>query len=142
MLSKYKMEIMRSKDPIEEARRYVANAEDIIMNANYDPELKIYTDGKYVKMAGNTLWNGCLIALDALFGISRRKGRPEINKYKEVAGKRDRKLLAAIVTGYDTMHLFMGYDGSQDKRVCDAGFANARDIINRCAMLLPAQAQA
>ena len=33
----------------------------------------------------------------------------------------------------------MGYDGNADKRVCDAGFANANDIINRCAMLMPAE---
>lgn len=130
---------MVKKDPIEEARRCVANAEEVIKKAKYDPELKIYTDGKYVKMAGNTLWNGCLIALDALFGLSKRKGRPDIRKYKEEAGKRDRKLLASIVGGYDTMHLSMGYDGNRDKRVCDAGFANANVIINHCAKLMPAE---
>ena len=133
---------MKRKDPIEEARRYVANAEETIVKANYDPELKIYTDGKYVKMAGNTLWNGCLIALDALFGISRRKGRPDIKKYKEEAGRRDRKLLAAIVAGYDVLHLSMGYDGVKGKKICDAGFEYANDIINRCAMLLPTTASA
>ena len=129
---------MEKKDPIEEARRHVANAEEIIKKANYDPELNRYSDGKYVRMAGNTLWNGCLIALDALFGISKRKGRPDIRKYKEEAGKRDKRLLAAVVDGYNTMHLSMGYDGSKDKRVCDAGFANANDIINHCAKLMPA----
>lgn len=133
---------MIKKNPIEEARRYVTNAEEVIQKANYDPELKIYMDGKYVKMAGNTLWNGCLIALDALFGISKRKGRPDIGKYKESAGQRDRKLLAAIVAGYDIMHLSMGYDGIKDKRVCDAGFDNANTIINRCAKLLPDAARA
>ena len=130
---------MVKKDPIEEARRCVANAEEVIKKAKYDPELKIYADGKYVKMAGNTLWNGCLIALDALFGLSKRKGRPDIRKYKEEAGKRDRKLLASIVGGYDTMHLSMGYDGNRDKRVCDAGFANANAIINHCAKMMPAE---
>ena len=115
----------------------MANAEEVIQKAKYDSELKTYTDGKYVKMAGNTLWNGCLIALDAVFGISR-KGRPDIRKYKEEAAKRDKKLLAAITGGYDTIHLSMGYDGNKDKRVCDAGFANARDIIDRCAKLLSA----
>lgn len=120
----------------------MANAEETIVKANYDPELKIYTDGKYVKMAGNTLWNGCLIALDALFGISRRKGRPDIKKYKEEAGRRDRKLLAAIVAGYDVLHLSMGYDGVKGKKICDAGFEYANDIINRCAILLPTTASA
>ena len=125
------------KDPIEEARRYVANAENVIQNANYDPELKIYTDGKYIKMAGNTLWNGCLIALDALLKIRKGKGRPTIDKYKEAAGQRDRKLLAAIVAGYDTMHLHMGYDGTKNKKNCDSAFECANAIIDRCAMLLP-----
>ncbi len=126
---------MEKKNPIEEARRYVANAEDVIKKANYDPELKIYTDSKYVKMAGNTLWNGCLIALDAALDIRKGKGRPSIEKYKEAAGKRDRKLLAAIVAGYDFMHLTMGYDGSKGKKTCDMGFEYANDIINHCAKL-------
>ena len=126
---------MELKDPIEEARRYVANAKEVIKKANYDPELNIYTDGKYVKMAGNTLWNGCLIALDAALDIRKGKGRPSIEKYKEAAAKRDRKLLAAIVAGYDFMHLTMGYDGSKGKKTCDTGFEYANDIINRCAKL-------
>ena len=116
---------MEMKNPIEEARRYVANAEEVIKKANYDPELNRYSDGKYVKMAGNTLWNGCLIALDALFGISKRKGRPDIRKYKEEAAKRDKKLLAAISDGYNIMHLTMGYDGILSKNVCNEGFKYA-----------------
>ena len=128
---------MELKDPIEEARRYVANAKEVIKKANYDPELNIYTDGKYVKMAGNTLWNGCLIALDAALDIRKGKGRPSIEKYREAAAKRDRKLLAAIVAGYETMHLYMGYDGTRNKDVCNSGFLKANDIINRCAMLRP-----
>ena len=128
---------MEMANPIEEARRYVANAEEVIKKADYDPELKRYTDGKYVKMAGNTLWNGCLVALDALFGISKRKGRPDIDKYTEAARKRDKKLLAFVVDGYSTIHLCMGYDGNKSKKVCDAGFDYANAIIDHCAMLLP-----
>lgn len=128
---------MELTNPIEEARRYVANAKEVIKKANYDPELNIYMDGKYVKMAGNTLWNGCLVALDAALDIRKGKGRPSIEKYKEAAAKRDRKLLAAIVAGYDFMHLTMGYDGSKGKKTCDTGFEYANDIIDRCAKLLP-----
>ena len=133
---------MEEKNPIEEARRYVVNAEMVIVNANYDPELKIYTDGKYVRMAGDTLWKGCLIALDAALGIRKGKGRPSIEKYKEAAGKRDRKLLAAIVAGYDVMLLSMGYDGTKNKKICDAGFENANAIIDRCAALIPTEVYA
>ena len=86
------------KNPIEEARRYVANAKVVIKNANYDRKFKMYMDGKYVKMAGDTLWKGCLIALDAVLKVREGKGRPSIEKYKEAACKRDQKLLAYIVT--------------------------------------------
>lgn len=129
---------MEKKNPIEEAQRYVENARETIRKANYDTELKIYTDSKYVRTAGNTLWNGCLIALDAALGIrkSLKKGqRPDIDQYKEAAGKRDRKLLAAILAGYDVMHLSMGYDGTKNKKVCDAGFEKAEEIIKRCSVL-------
>ncbi|MBO4654617.1 MAG: DUF5618 family protein [Bacteroidales bacterium] len=129
------MENKESKNPIEEARRYVTNAEEVIKKANYDPEMKRYTDSKYVKMAGNTLWNGCLIALDALFGIKKRKGRPDIDKYKKAASERDKKLLAYIVDGYSMMHLSMGYDGINQKKICDIGFEVANNIIDRCAIL-------
>lgn len=129
---------MEINNLIEEARRYVANAKEVIQKANYDPELKIYTDSKYIKMAGNTLWNGCLIALDAALQIRKGKGRPSIDKYKEAAGKRDRKLLAAIVAGYDTMHLHMGYDGTKNKKTCDSAFEYATAIIDYCEKLCPA----
>ena len=128
---------MEQKNPIEEAWKYVANAKEIIQNANYDPKLKIYTDNKYVKTAGNILWCGCLVAMDAVLDIPRGKSRPSIEKYKEAAGNRDKKLLAAIVGGYETMHLYMGYDGVRGKKVCDAGFDFANTIINRCAKLYP-----
>ena len=129
---------MENSNPIEEARRYVANAEEIIKKSVYDPETKLYRDKKYVRIAGDTLWKGCLIALDAVFDVRKGKGRPSIEKYKEAVGKRDRTLLAVVVAGYDTMHLHMGHDGTKDKKSCDAGFDRANDIINRCAKLCPA----
>ena len=128
---------MEKANPIEEARRYVANAEATIKKAQYDDETKSYLDGKYVKTAGDILWKGCLIALEALLHVSKGKGRPSIEKYKEAAAKRDGTLLKFINLGYNTLHLSMGYDGNKDKRVCDAGFANAKDIIDRCAKLMP-----
>ena len=128
---------MESKDPMAEARRYVANAEEIIKKSKYDPETKSYRDRKYVRIAGDTLWKGCLIALDAVFQVRKGKGRPSIKKYQEAVSKRDSKLLQFVNNGYETMHLVMGYDGNKDRKVCDAGFERANDIISRCAMLLP-----
>ena len=133
---------MEMKNPIDEARRYVANAQEIIKKANYDAELKCYTDRKYVKTAGNILWLGCLVALDAVLQVQKGKGRPSIAKYKEAAGKRDKKLLTYVNTGYSTMHLVMGYDGNKNKKVCEAGFDLAGDIIDRCALLYPGEQSA
>ena len=126
---------MEQSNPIEEARRYVANAREIIEKSKYDPETKLFKDKKYVRIAGDTLWKGCLIALDAVFQVRKGKGRPSIQKYKEAVAKRDGKLLQFVNSGYETMHLYMGYDGNKDRKVCDAGFEMANNIINRCAML-------
>ena len=128
---------MEMENQIEEARRYVANAEEIIRKANYDPELKSYTDSKYIRTAGDLLWKGCLIALDAVLHVRKGKGRPSIQKYQEAAKKRDKKLLHFLNIGYDTLHLVMGYDGNKNKKVCDAGFEIANTIIDHCAMLCP-----
>ena len=131
---------MEYTDPIEEARRYVANAEETIKRAQYDKETKSYVDGKYVKTAGDILWKGCLVALDALLHVRKGKGRPSIEKYKEAAAKRDGTLLKFVNLGYETMHLVMGYDGNKQKKVCDAGFEAANAIISHCAKLMPVPA--
>lgn len=128
---------MEQSNPIEEARRYVANAQEIIERSKYDPETKLFKDKKYVRIAGDTLWKGCLIALDAVFQVRKGKGRPSIEKYKQAVAKRDGKLLQFVNSGYETMHLCMGYDGNKDRKICDAGFEMANNIINRCAMLFP-----
>ena len=122
---------------IEEARRYVANAEEVIKKAKYDPETKSYMDSKYVRTAGDILWKGCLIALESVFHVRTGKGRPSIEKYKMEVSKRDKKLLQLVNNGYDVTHLSMGYDGVRNKKICDTGFEIANDIINHCAMLLP-----
>ena len=128
---------MEKENQIEEARRYVANAEEAIKKANYDPELNSYTDSKYIKAAGDYLWKGCLIALDAVFDVRKGKGRPSMDKYKMAVAKRDKKLLNSVNIGYDLMHLVMGYDGNKDKKVCDRGFEYANAIIDYCEKLLP-----
>ena len=128
---------MEIDDPIKEARRYVANAEEVIKKAQYDPEMKSYTDSKYIRTAGDILWKGCLLALDAVLHVRKGKGRPSIDKYKEAVAKRDKKLLNFVNIGYNLLHLTMGYDGTKSKKVCDEGFEYANANIDRCAMLLP-----
>jgi len=125
-------------DPVTEARRYVENAKDLLKNnGNLDYETQLYQDRKYVRMAGNTLWNGVLLIIDAVFHV-KRAGRlhPDVIDYRDEVAKRDKKLLALFNTAYETLHVYMGYDGNQSKATCMEGFRFANEIINRCAAML------
>lgn len=123
---------MEHTNQILEARRYVANAKTILKekalkNGNF------YTDSKYVKMAGHTLWTGCLVALDYALKIKRPKGgRIDIKDYQMAASKRSKTLLNLVNSGYNTMHLSMGYDGEKNYRVSQGSIEVANDIINWC----------
>ena len=129
---------MRKKNPIDEARRYVDNARETLRDkGEFNAELNRYDDEKYVRAAGNYLWLGVLMALDAVFNVREdRRTRVDIKDYREVVGKRDKKLLALVNDGYDVMHLYMNYDGNQAKDVSDAGFRLANSIIDRCATMV------
>ena len=128
----------KKNDPISEARRYVENARKTLNeNAELDLETKLYQDEKYVRAAGNYLWLGVLMALDAVFHVRKdRRTRVDINAYLDAVGKRDRKLLDYVDDGYDVMHLYMTYDGIQSKKICDEGFRLANTIIDRCEMMM------
>lgn len=129
---------MKKKDPIAEARRYVENAKETLREkGELNTETKLYEDDKYVRAAGNYLWLGVLMALDAVFHVRKdRRTRVNINEYLDAVGKRDIKLLSFVNTGYDVMHLSMTYDGVQAKGVSDEGFRLANNIIDRCEMML------
>ena len=75
---------MKKKDPIAEARRYVDNAKKTLReNGEYDAELNRYNDEKYVRAAGNYLWLGVLMALDAVFHVrTDRRTRVDIDDYR------------------------------------------------------------
>ena len=129
---------MNKKNPIMESRRYVDNARQVLeQHGRLNEKMNIYEDEKYVRAAGNYLWLGVLMALDAVFHVRKdRRTRVNINSYLEAVGKRDRKLLTWVDKGYDVMHLYMYYDGASSKGVCDDGFRLANAIIDRCATML------
>jgi hypothetical protein len=112
----------------EEAMRYVENARECLLKAGKDGDY--YSDPKYVKMAGNALWNGVLLALKAKIPV---KGRPDIIKYRQEVGKTNRKLLNTLNAAYDTCHLAMGYDGNISVTVCTAGMKYAVELIEWAA---------
>nr|MBP9648023.1 DUF5618 family protein [Paludibacteraceae bacterium] len=82
------------------------------------------------------LWNGCLVALESVFKLSKGKGRPSIEKYLDAASKRDNKLVTYIDAAYNSNHLYMGYDGGINKKACDAGFDDAKALIDYCEKLV------
>ena len=128
---------MKREKAIDEARRYVENARETLREkGEYNAELNRYEDEKYVRAAGNYLWLGVLMALDSVFHVREdRRTRVDIKDYRDAVGKRDRKLLALVNDGYEVMHLYMNYDGNQQKGVCDNGFSLANTIIDRCAAM-------
>jgi len=111
-----------------EAHRYLDNAKEILRD-KIQKEDKYYKDAKYVKMAGNTAYNGLLVALDGLFGI-KKKGRKSVDWYQEELGKLDRKILNAFNSAYEVLHLSMGYDGVLSAKIVAVGFEEAETIIN------------
>ena len=124
-------------DPVAEARRYVENAQTLLEHGNLDYETQLYQDRKYVRMAGNTLWNGMLLILDAVFHVKTEDGsRPDIKDYRNAIAKRELKLLTFVNAGYDAMHLAMGYDGNPIRANCQEGIRIANEIIDRCAAMI------
>ena len=129
--------IMIKKDLIEEAQRYVDNARQTLReNGEYNPQTNRYEDPKYVRAAGHYLWHAVFIALDSVFDVRKdRRTRIHFSEYQQAVAKRDHKLLDMINDGYNILHLNMGYDGIQNKRICDEGFLLTNTIIDRCANL-------
>lgn len=126
---------MEKKNPIEEAKRYLQNAKNVLKNNTTVDNDGYYSDSKYVRMAGNTAWNGCLIALDAAYDIKKEKKkgtRLTIDDYKRIISGKDKKMILHIVEGYNLLHLCMGYDGTKRASVVKDGFALAKTIISRC----------
>jgi hypothetical protein len=111
-----------------EAMRYVENAKECLKKAGKAGDF--YLDEKYVKMAGNTLWNGVLFALRTKFPV---KGRPDIIKYRQEIGKVNKTMLRELNAGYELCHLVMGYDGHLKVNVCKEGVKSALKLIEWAA---------
>jgi len=120
------------KHPIREAERYIQNAKQIL-SEKADKEGAYYKDSKYVRMAGNTAWNGVLIALDAVLNIrsNMKKGqRPEFNDYQAAIAKIDRKMPNVLLNAYHLLHLSLGYDGITNYKIVQDSLAIANSILN------------
>jgi hypothetical protein len=117
------------KNPIKEAERYLQNAKQILSEkAGKDGDY--YDDPKYVKMAGNTAWNGVLVALDGTLDVPKKKGqRLSIADYQDAVFKKDRKMMKPLQSAYQILHLSLGYDGNLRYKSAKDGLDLGRDII-------------
>ncbi|MDR6805749.1 hypothetical protein J2Y45_001942 [Dyadobacter sp. BE34] len=119
---------MATKDPISEAKRYVENARTILREKAVKED-DLYSDRKYVKLAGHAAYTGVLLALDGLFGI-KSKGRKDINWYRDQVARTDKKLLTNFMSAYELLHLSMSYDGNREVSTAQSGLKRADEIIH------------
>jgi len=123
------------KEPYKEALRYIRNAEELLAS-KAGRENGVYIDRKYVRMAGNTAWNGVLIAIGGwLEGMNIKysgKTRPSEKWYEKEISKRNRKLNTHFTNAYDILHKSMGYDGVLLASISKEGLKVAHEIIILC----------
>ncbi|MBI4947075.1 MAG: DUF5618 family protein [Bacteroidetes bacterium] len=117
---------------IEEAKRYLSNARDILKSKAGNGTPGFYSDKKYVKMACHTAWCGVLEALDGIAPPLPKRKRKSVEYYHDFLAKRNRKILHYFVAAYQHLHLWGGYDGNLYKKTTKAGFELAENVINWC----------
>ena len=119
------------ENPIAEAERYLQNAREIL-SEKAEKDGDYYNDSKYVKMAGNTAWNGVLVALDAVLPVrsNLKKGqRPEFKDYQEAMSKIDAKMTRSLLTAYESLHKTLGYDGNLRYKIVQDSMEQAYIIV-------------
>jgi len=121
------------KHPIREAERYWENAKTIL-SEKAGKEGNYYNDPKYVKMAGNTAWNGVLVALDAVLKVREEKNmkkgqRPDFRDYEEAMAKKDRKMLHTLLSAYESLHKALGYDGNPNYKIVQESMQEGKLVI-------------
>jgi hypothetical protein len=117
------------KDEVKEAKRYLINAKEILRYKAGKKD-RFYGDKKYVRMAGNTAYNGVLEALDIIVPSPPKGKHKSIEHYQHYLAKKDKKILGLLNDAYNTLHLAMGYDGNLNVLVVKGGMDTAEEIIN------------
>jgi uncharacterized protein (UPF0332 family) len=120
------------KDYITEARRYLANAKNILKNSKV--ENGFYRDVKYVRMACGVAYSGVLMTIDGYLLKKdkeiRRRGRKSVDDYRRELSKIDKKMLEYFNAAYNILHLSGYYDGTNRVSVISDGLKVAQEIIN------------
>jgi len=127
-----KNKMIEVKNPIKEAERYLNNAKTLLSEKG-EKEGKYYGDSKYVRMAGDTAWKGVLIALDAVLGVQEnlKKGqRADIKDYKMAMAKKDNKMSKPLHSAYESLHLYLGYDGNPRYELVQSSLKQGKELID------------
>ena len=120
------------KNPIKEAERYLANARQIL-SEKAEKDGNVYQDQKYVKMAGDTAWKGVLLALDAVTDVRKnlkRGQRLDIKDYQDAVARKDRKMTKPLYDAYQSLHLYLGYDGNSRYKIVQDSLEQGKEIIS------------
>lgn len=126
-------------NPIDEARRYMENAREILSEKAGKKGVK-YSDPKYVKMAANTAWDGVLIALDAALHVSDNHKPNQMVDIKDIftaSSTIDIGLAQDIKEAYDLLHKTLGYDGVLNYLVVQESLKCGEILINWCEARVP-----
>ncbi|MEW6482375.1 MAG: DUF5618 family protein [bacterium] len=124
------------KDPKEafsKAKRYFANAKESLSKSGI--EYDRYKDEKYVKEASAMAYLSALAAIDGhllSLGVSSDKLPTSIEEYTKAMRKipHNGKLMAALGTVYENLHIFGYYRGGVSVEMIKDGFQKARFIID------------
>lgn len=119
-------------NPVKDAKRYLANAREILKTKGGNGIPGYYSDVKYVKMACHTAWCGVLVAIEAKVPALQGSKRKTVDTYKQYLGTRNRKILNDFVAAYQHLHLWGGYDGVLYKKTVKDGLELAENIIKWC----------
>ena len=120
-------------EAFQEAKRYFENAKE---NLSQSPiEYNRYKDKKYVKEASAMGYLAALSAIDGWLlsaGTSKDKLPTSIEEYEKATRKipHNGKLMSALGTVYENLHIFGYYRGGVDVEMIKSGFSKAKLIID------------
>ncbi|MDR0618976.1 MAG: DUF5618 family protein [Bacteroidales bacterium] len=123
------------KNPIKEAERYLNDARHILSEKAIK-DGPLYSDPKYVKLAGHAAWSGVLVALDGVLSVRKNlkpRQRPDIQDYLDAINKKDKKMPRYVKTAYDLLHLSMGYDGILSYKIAQEGLNMGKNVVSWAA---------
>ncbi len=111
------------------------NAKDLLKKAGREDGH--YKDSKYVRMACAAAYSGVLLALDEYLhdhpiepATKKKRGRKSVKDYQDALARLNKKLLDKFRGAYNVLHLDGYYDGIVERKIIDAGFAVADEIIS------------